>query len=76
MKATFRGGLFTGENIMATPIETSGFLKNIKTGVVNRRTDILAAKSNMIPCNAQGNIEGQHEADLARAKNSMERRKT
>lgn len=61
---------------MSEPTVTSGFLKNMKTGVVLRRTDILAAKSNMVPCDVHGNIDGQHEADLARVKNAMQRRKT
>lgn len=70
------GGLFFGENKMTKLVETSGFLKNIKTGVVFRRSVILASKSHMIPCDAHGNVEGQHEADIARAKNLMGRVKT
>jgi hypothetical protein len=50
-----------------TPVQTSGFVKNVRSGRVLRRTDILMSRPDMIPCDVNGKTEGQHEADIARS---------
>jgi hypothetical protein len=45
----------------------SGFLKNVRSGRVIRRTDILASRTDMVPCDVNGKTDGQYEADLVRA---------
>ena len=52
------------------------FLKNIKTGAVFRRTDILAQRSEMIPCDAEGNIIDSTGAERERAITAGEREVT
>lgn len=56
-----------------TPVQTSGFVKSVKSGRILRRTDILAARTDMVPCDVHGKVEGQHEADLSRAAVAGER---
>lgn len=54
-------------------MEQLGFLKNMVTGNIFRRTDILEAKPNMLPCDAYGTTADMGETEMVRAKTAAER---
>jgi len=61
---------------MTAPIEPPKFLKNIANGRVFRWSAIHAARADMIPCDAGGNVAPLSEVDAARAQTAQSRVKT